>query len=110
MEYVQGNIFVREMRFEKAGDVVAGHAHNFPHTTYIPHGAALFEALDAAGQVLRSVVKRASDGFNFVLIEAGVCHRITALDDNTICHCIYAHRDPQGDVQQEYDGWSPGYV
>ncbi len=59
-------------------------------------------------KVLQSVEKRASDGRNWVLILAGVLHRITALEDGTIYHCIYAHRTPQGDVVQEYDGWAKG--
>ena len=108
MEYVQGNIFIREMRFDKAGQIVDGHAHNFDHTTYVAHGAALIEALADDDSVLRSVVKRASDGFNFVLIAAGVRHRITALEPSVL-HCIYAHRNPQGDVVEHYDGWMRGY-
>lgn len=109
MEYIQGNIFVREMRFEKAGDVVDGHTHNFDHTTYIARGSVQIEAIDDDGTVLRSVVKRASDGFNFVLIKAGVKHRLTALEDDSMGHCIYAHRNPQGEVVEEYDGWMRGY-
>lgn len=110
MEFVSGNIFVREMRFEKAGDVVDGHAHNFDHTTYVARGALLVESLDDAGKVVRSVEKRAGQGLNWVLIRAGVRHRITALEDHSTGHCIYAHRTPQGEIVQEWDGWTPGYV
>jgi quercetin dioxygenase-like cupin family protein len=107
MELLQGNVFIREMRIEKAGDVIEGHAHNFDHTTYIAKGAVRIDRLD--GEIVtQSVEKRASDGRNFVLIKAGVKHRITALEDKSIGHCIYAHRDPQGNVVQEYDGWSEG--
>lgn len=109
MEYVQGNIFIREMRFEKAGAVIDGHKHNFDHTTYVAHGALRVEAIDDDGTVQRSVVKRASDGLNFLLIRAGVNHRITALEDGSVGHCIYAHRNPQGEVVQTYDGWTRGY-
>ena len=125
MEFVQGNVFIREMRFERAGDVVNGHAHNFDHTTYVARGAIRIEQLrilqpairDEAGEVVqeaivevvRSVEKRASDGYNFVLIKAGVIHRITALEDNSLGHCIYAHRNPQGEVVEAYDGWAPAY-
>ena len=109
MEFISGNIFVREMRFEKAGHVVPGHTHNFDHTTYVVHGALRIEALAEDGTVLRSVEKHASDGYNWVLIKADVKHRITALEDNSMGHCIYAHRNPQGEVVQKYDGWTPGY-
>ena len=110
MEYVQGNIFIREMRFDKAGDCISGHTHNFDHTTYVAKGEVLIEAVDEAGDVLRSRLIKASDGFNFVLIKASIRHRLTAKTDDCIAHCIYAHRNPQGDVVQAYDGWAQGYV
>lgn len=111
MEYTAGNIQVREMRFEKAGDVVAGHDHNFDHVTYVARGALRIEMLNGlGGAVVRVVEKRASEGRNWILIRAGAFHRITALDDHSMGHCIYAHRTPQGDVVQEWDGWTPAYV
>ncbi len=105
MELVLGNVFIRPMIFEKAGSVVEGHAHNFDHVTYCAKGSFRIEA-DG-----RSVVKKSTERHNFVLIRAGVVHRLTALEDDTIGHCIYAHRTAQGtEVVQEYDGWSPAYV
>lgn len=110
MEYVSGNIFIREMAFAQKGDVVNGHAHNFDHTTYVVRGSLLVESLNADGTVKQSAVKRAVDGHNWVLIKAGVIHRLTALEDNCMGHCIYAHRTPQDEIVQEYDGWMHGYV
>ena len=104
MEFISGNILIRPMRFEAAGDVVEGHAHNFDHTTYVVRGAIRIEA-DG-----RSVEKRAAEGHNWVLIKAGVKHRITALEDNTLGHCIYSHRTPQDEIVQHYDGWEKAYV
>lgn len=122
----RGNISVRPTNGMNKGDVIVGHAHNFDHLTYIPSGAALIEKLEVVKEavhdghgnvvtqpeykVVKAVEKRASDGYNFLLIEAGVIHRITALEDNTHVHCIYANRNPQGEVVQEYDGWGPAYV
>ena len=103
MEYVSGNIYIREMLFEKAGDVVDGHAHNFDHTTYVVRGALLIEAVDDAGNVTKSATKRATDGHSWVLITAGVIHRLTALENNSLGHCIYSHRTPQGDVVVGHD-------
>lgn len=105
MEYVSGNIFIREMGFEKAGDVVAGHTHNFDHTTYIVRGSVRIESLNADGSVKQATVKRAADGHNWVLIKADVLHRITALEDASLGHCIFAHRNPQGEVVQVNEGW-----
>lgn len=109
MDFASGNVFIREMRFDKAGDVVKGHAHNFDHTTYVAKGSLRVEQLADDGSVLKAVEKRASDGRNWVLIKAGVIHRITALEDGSLGHCVYAHRTAQGEVVQEYDGWEPAY-
>lgn len=110
MEFASGNIFIREMLLQKQGDVVEGHTHNFDHTTYVVRGSVLIEALDADGKVTQSAVKRASEGHNWVLIKATVCHRITALEDHSLAHCIYAHRDPQGEVTQTYTGWTEAAI
>lgn len=109
MELSSGNIFIRQMAFAKAGDVVNGHTHNFDHTTYVVRGSLRIEKLDG-GRVVQTIEKKASDGHNWALIKAGVCHRITAMEDDSMGHCIYAHRNPQGEVVQEYDGWSAAYV
>lgn len=110
MEYVSGNIFIREMAFEKAGDVVEGHTHNFDHTTYVIRGSLKIESLNEDGSVKASVVKKASMGHNWVLIKADTKHKLTALEDNSMGHCIYSHRNGQGEIQEAYDGWTPGYV
>ena len=110
MEYVSGNIFIREMSLPKKGDVVKGHTHNFDHTTYVVRGAVRIESLNPDGSVKQSAVKTAKDGKNWVLIKAEVCHRITALEDNTMAHCIYSHRTPQDEIHQVYTGWPDGVV
>jgi len=109
MEYASGNIFIREMKFEKAGDIVEGHTHNFDHTTYVAHGSVKIESLNEDGSVKQTVIKRAVDGHNWVLIKADVCHRLTALEDNSMGHCIYSHRNPQAEIIEAYDGWMEGY-
>ena len=109
MEFTSGNIFIRPMCFAQMGAVVNGHAHNFDHTTYIIRGAVKIEKLNEAGEVVKTITKKASDGHNWALIKAGVCHRITALEADTEAHCIYAHRNPQGDVVEEYEGWAGAY-
>ena len=110
MEYACGNIFIREMRFAKKGDVVDGHSHNFDHTTYCVRGGLLVEKLDKAGEAIASAEVQAAEGMNWILILANVAHRITALEDGSLGHCVYAHRTPQGKVVQEYTGWGPAYT
>ncbi len=127
------------MVFAKKGDIVDGHDHNFDHCTYIVRGSVLIETLDAAGNAIKSVIRRANENFREYLIPAGVWHRITALEDNSLAHCIYSHRIPMalvermtgdeedefnqlmarvielgnkrfGDIVQVDEGWAPAYV
>lgn len=109
-EYACGNIYIREGRMEKAGDLVAGHGHNFDHTTYCARGAIRVESLNDDGSVKDSTELRADEAIkSWALIKRGVLHRLTALQDGSLYHCIYAHRTPQGDIVQEYTGWAPAY-
>lgn len=139
MEFKSGNIFIREMAFDKAGDTVEGHAHKHDHTTYVPHGGLRIDKLDrVGGEVVQSIEKRASKGHSWVLIKAGVVHRVTALPNpqideamlrvalgnmglqleqidmavaaatverGSMGHCIYSHRNAQGEIVQTYEGW-----
>lgn len=98
-EAVSGNIFIREMLFPKAGMVIGGHHHHFDHTTYCPAGAVLLEVMEN-DQPVSAVELRAGQGDNWFLIEAEKSHRITALEDGTVTHCIYSHRGPNGMVVQ----------
>jgi hypothetical protein len=109
MDFISGNIFVREMRFDRIGQDRGGHKHNFDHTTYVVRGAIRVEHLADDGSVLRAVEKRATDGRNWVLIRAHAAHRVIALEADTVAHCIYSHRDPQGEVVQAWDGFTPAY-
>ena len=110
MEFVSGNIFVREIRFDQAGASIEGHTHNFDHTTYVTKGRVRIEALNPDGTVARTRDLDAAEGQNWCLIKAAVKHQLTCLSPTAVAHCIYAHRNPQGEVVQEYDGWTPGYM
>mgnify|MGYP006387921281 FL=1 len=99
----QSNVFVRQMVFTKAGDKVHGHAHNFPHMTYVVKGIVRVKGPK------QTVTINAQEPGNWLLIPAGVEHELTAMVDDCLAHCIYAHRTPQGEVSQMYTGWRPAY-
>lgn len=105
MEWVSGNIFIRPNTLTKAGDVTDGHTHNFDHTTVVFKGAIHVKATLPDG----SVVERDFVAPAHCLIRADVLHEITALEDDTVYWCVYAHREPQGDVVQEVTGWYEAY-
>lgn len=110
MELISGNIFIRQTKLEKEGSSTTGHFHNFDHTTYVIRGSIKIEKLDSDGNVIGEVTKKSSDGYNWVLIKAGTAHRLTAVENNSAYHCIYSHINPQGEITQEYDGWTESYM
>lgn len=114
MEQIIGNIFVRTMYFEKKGDVVEGHTHNFDHATLIVQGSVNIKRRKKLGNelVLISDINYSAKFIagavlpNHALIMADEHHEITALEDNTACMCVFAHRDPRtGEVIQYWNGW-----
>lgn len=96
-----GNIFVRTQDPMKAGDVVEGHKHNFDHVTYVSLGSFRIERGDEFVEVRQGELP--------VLIRAGVKHKLTALEDGSVYHCIYSHMNAQGEVVQRYTGWRGAY-
>jgi hypothetical protein len=78
------NVFIKQMRFLKAGDTEQGHAHNFDHVTLLSVGSLRLNALG------KSTDFKAP---HHIFIKAGVVHELVALEDNTLAHCIHALRD-----------------
>ena len=78
------NVFVKQMHFQKAGDIEQGHAHCFDHLTLLSAGKLRLVAL---GQTTDF------EAPHHIFIKAGVVHELVALEDNTVAHCIHAIRD-----------------
>lgn len=78
------NVYIRQMHFEKAGDVNEGHCHVFDHQTLLAKGG------------LKAVVDGKTSYFvapQIIFIKAGVMHEFTATEDGTLAFCIHALRD-----------------
>ena len=106
------------MYFQKAGDVVNGHTHNFDHVTLVLAGAVRVRYHKEVEGVMvlqgyqefHAPLKMHGDGGQEaqILVKAGVHHEITALEDGTHCWCVFAHRDPDtGEVVEAWNGWMP---
>ena len=78
------NVFIKQMRFLKVGDMEQGHAHCFDHVTLLSAGSLRLNALG------KSTDFKAP---HHIFIKAGVVHELVALEDNTLAHCIHAIRD-----------------
>lgn len=108
-EFVSGNIFIRPMRFDKAGELHQGHTHNFDHTTIFFRGRFRVEAETPDGRLIVKEVEAP----HHLLIKAEVKHKIVALTDHAEAWCVYSHRDPNpdgsADIVQHYTGWEDAY-
>lgn len=104
-EWISGNIYIRPNDLPEVGSRIEGHKHNFDHTTIVFQGAVHVKATTPDGRVIERDF-RAPAHF---LVKADVLHEITALEPHTRFWCVYAHRDPQGRVTQEYTGWEEAY-
>ena len=82
------NVFSRLMHFEKAGDIEEEHKHIYDHGTLLSSGSVRVDMLND-NKIVSSKEFRAPD---FIFIAKELEHRITALEDNTVCACIHALR------------------
>lgn len=128
----KSNIFIRPMCFARARMLHDGHTHHFDHTVVVHTGAvrATVRFLDGREHTEDF---RAPAHF---LIDAELTHKITCIRPTdaeviqaveamspdqmraelirlktvpTQAWCVYAHRDPQGEVIQRNIGWDRAY-
>ena len=84
------NVFTKSMHFINKGDVMQGHTHTYDHATLVSSGSALVEMLDNNHTVVSAKIFNAPE---MIYVPKDKIHRITALEDNTICACIHALRN-----------------
>jgi hypothetical protein len=89
------NVYTRMMHFVKKGDVEMGHKHTFDHATLVSSGSVLYEVLSDTGEVEYSKTFTSPD---MVFVNKDKFHRITSLEDNTVCGCIHALRTVEEDI------------
>ena len=106
MEWASGNIYIRPNKLEKVGDDREGHTHNFDHTTIFLKGSFHVEATLPNGER----IDRDFTAPSHCLIRADVKHKITALEAESEFWCVYSHRNAQGEIVQEWNGWESNYV
>lgn len=84
------NVYSRLMHFINKGDVEVGHSHTYDHATLLSSGSVLYEILD--GKDGNTVSSKEFKAPGYIFVEKNKFHRITALEDNTVCACIHALR------------------
>lgn len=78
------NVFIKQMRFAKAGDTEQGHTHLYDHVTLLASGSIRLNALGQSSEFKAP---------HHIFIRANVEHELVALEDETVVHCIHAIRD-----------------
>ncbi len=80
-------VFIRTMKFESAGTIIAQHTHPYAHTSFVASGAVqLWQDGSYAGSF--------SSG-SAILIEKGVAHKFLTLEPNTTILCIHNWLNPE---------------
>jgi dTDP-4-dehydrorhamnose 3,5-epimerase-like enzyme len=81
---VVANTWIKQMHFEKSGDMNDGHKHIFDHQTLLGKGSVKVTVNGKQSEFKAPTI---------IFIRAGFEHQIEALEDDTICYCIHAIRD-----------------
>jgi hypothetical protein len=90
------NVYTRSMTFKNKGDVEVGHCHTYDHATLLSHGTVLYEILDGFNG--NTVEYREFSAPNMIFVAKDKFHRLTALEDQTVCACIHALRTIDEDI------------
>lgn len=86
-----GSMFIKQMHFVSAGDVMEGHSHTYDHQTLVAYGSVEIEVDGLTTQFKAPQI---------IYIRAGKDHKLTALEDNTVAYCIHPlkENDGSGDI------------
>jgi hypothetical protein len=88
---IVGNTWVKQMIFERAGDVHPGHMHTHDHQTLLAKGSV---------EVWANGVTTTFVAPTIIYIKAGIQHGMIAKQDETVIYCIHPLRDGEqvGDI------------
>lgn len=96
-ERTSGNIFIRECRLQRSGDVISAHVHKYDHTMFFMRGKAVVATIAIGGSRSERTVEAPCD----LLVEKNIKHEITAVTDDVLFSCVFPHRDFSGQVVSE---------
>lgn len=83
------NVFTRLMHFKKKGDVEHGHFHSYDHATMVSAGSVSVDMYHEDGVTCTTRIFTAP---TMIYIQKDRKHKLTALEDGTVCACIHALR------------------
>ena len=83
------NVWVRQKIFTKVGEEIGGHKHKYDHLSILARGEVQLRVDDTI-----KVFKAPT----FIVIPKDKVHNATALTDDVLWYCVFAHRDIDGEV------------
>ncbi len=86
---VLGDVCLRVMRFDKVGDRVPGHAHDFSHAVIVCQGAV---TLRQRLPMQENLNETRLDAVSYVSLAAGIEHDLIALEPDTTAICVHPNR------------------
>lgn len=91
-----GNIWVRQIKLAKSGDLIDGHKHHFDHVSFLTKGKV---AVHVEGKEPKEFTAP-----TFIIIDKDHEHKVVALEDDVDWFCVFALRDVDGSVIEMYEG------
>ena len=85
-----GNIWVRQVELQNAGDITSGHYHLFDHVSLLVQGTVEVEVEGNPPKIFTAPT--------FIVIKKERPHKLKAISDNVVWYCVFAIRDVDGDV------------
>lgn len=86
-------LFLKQMHFKNVGDEMEGHAHVYDHQTLLACGSLEAEV---------NGTKTTFTAPQVIFIKAGVVHKFTAKEPNTVAYCIHP-LEPEDDKEDIVD-------
>lgn len=98
---VIGNVWVRMQYYPKANEPAQGHKHHHDHVSLLAKGK-LRVKVEGHTPVIYTAP-------TFFKIAAEHEHELIPLEDDTVAYCIFAIRNQDGEVVDEFDGNTAHY-
>ena len=89
-----GNLWVRQNYIPIKNTPIPGHSHHFDHVTLLVQGKVSVKVEGYESKVFTAPT--------FITIKKELHHEFTSLEDDTLYYCIFAMRDNDGNILDEY--------
>lgn len=97
-----GNVWVSQHYMPEAGMEIDMHEHDHDHASLLVSGAV---DVNIEGQPVKRFIAP-----TFIVIRANMKHKIVAVEDNTIWYCVFALRDIDGNIINQFDESNAPYI